>query len=136
MDMESDRRPEDKVSRASSRSWLRESGKKLPEEEMAADFAVSREEAPAVDRETDDDRKRRRALAEVRSAGRSLGWTAIVLAVAALFLWPILLGLTAAVLGFAAFRQGARSLGVWAMTLGLIAAVAYFLITPLRAIVT
>lgn len=76
------------------------------------------------------------AAADTAGAGRALGWAALLFAVVSLFIWPLLMGATAAVLGYIAYRQGARSLGVWAMTLGIIAAAAYFILSPLYAALT
>ncbi|WP_078498712.1 MFS transporter [Paenibacillus selenitireducens] len=54
-------------------------------------------------------------------AGVQLGWVALVFAIASLFFWPIIMGPTAAVLGFYAYRQGQRSMGTWSMVIGAIA---------------
>jgi len=54
-------------------------------------------------------------------AGVSLGWIALVFAIASLFFWPVIMGPTAAILGFYAYQQGQRGLGTWSMILGGIA---------------
>lgn len=60
-------------------------------------------------------------------AGTTLGWTAFILAIASLFLWPVLLGPTSAILGFFAYSRGRRALGSWAIAIGLIAFISAFL---------
>jgi hypothetical protein len=62
-------------------------------------------------------------------AGATLGWTAIIFAIASLFFWPALLGPTAAILGYFAYAQGRTTLGGWAIALGLIAFVSSFLLS-------
>lgn len=69
--------------------------------------------------------------AAVRSAGKTLGAVALVFAIASLFIWPLLLGITATILGFVAFRQRARALGGWAMGIGIFAAVSSVVLYPL-----
>ncbi|MFC5651719.1 hypothetical protein ACFPYJ_21890 [Paenibacillus solisilvae] len=83
------------------------------------------------DRHLVEDAKR-----ETRSAGRATGWAALVLAVLSWFVWPVLLGATAAVVGFLAYRQGARGLGVWSITLGLIALASYLVLIPIYYAIT
>ncbi|PZD93919.1 hypothetical protein DNH61_20705 [Paenibacillus sambharensis] len=107
------------------------------QEEMAADFAVTPGMVAAppltargADREplqTDE----LQVMDTARSGARALGTFALVFAIAALFIWPLLLGLTAAVLGYMAYRQGSRALGVWSITIGLLAAAAYLVFIPI-----
>jgi hypothetical protein len=136
MDKEEElRQTEDSVSMESKRSWLRESG--IRDDEMAADFAVTPSDVPAA-KGTGTGNSTERSINEhdsqVRSAGNSLGWVALAFGVISLFLWPLLMGATAAVLGFVAYREGSRTLGVWSITLGLIAVAAYFLLSPLYVV--
>lgn len=55
-----------------------------------------------------------------RDTGRSgtLGWVALAFAIVSLFLWPIIMGPTAAVLGIYAYFQGQRAMGLWSMVIG------------------
>ncbi|CAM4263787.1 DUF5353 domain-containing protein [Paenibacillus tarimensis] len=114
-------------------------GKDNPDaqEEMAADFAVTPGMVAAppltargADREplqTDE----LQVMDTSRSGAQALGMFALVFGIAALFIWPLLLGLTAAVLGYMAYRQGSRALGVWSITIGLLAAAAYLVFIPI-----
>jgi len=65
------------------------------------------------------------------SAGKATGWAAIILAALSWFIWPVILGITAVVTGFIAYRQGSRALGSWAIAGGLIAAAVYLILVPL-----
>jgi hypothetical protein len=62
--------------------------------------------------------------------GRAMGWFAFVLAVVSLFVWPVFLGPTAAVIGFFAYARGSRALGIWSIVIGGIAFVAALLLAP------
>jgi hypothetical protein len=103
-------------------------------EEMAADFAVSN---PVVHAERREDRYVERTEREdTRTGGYALGWVSLVFAIASWFIWPVLMGATAAVLGFIAYRQGARGLGGWAMAIGLIALALNLIIVPFYYAIT
>lgn len=101
-------------------------------EEMAAEIAPP---AAAV-RPDRSKRLRNNAVQETRSAGIATGWSALVLAVLSWFIWPVLLGVAAAVVGYVAFRQGARVLGIWSITLGLIAVLSYLVLIPVYYAIT
>lgn len=103
-------------------------------EEMAADFAISN---PAVHAERREERHVERAeRTKAQSGGYALGWVSLVFAIASWFIWPVLLGATAAVLGFIAYRQGARGLGGWSMAIGIIAIAINLIIVPFYYAVT
>lgn len=109
---------------------------RLPDvnEEMAADFAVS---SPVVHSERREDRNVERSeRSDTRSGGFALGWVSLVFAIASWFIWPVLMGATAAVLGFIAYRQGARGLGGWSMAIGLIALALNLIIVPFYYAIT
>lgn len=99
---------------------------KSHQEEMAAELAV-----PGLMGNALDGDRREYARKETRSAGVAVGWAGLVIALISWFIWPVLLGISAAVLGFIAFRQGSRGLGTWSITLGLISALAYLILIPL-----
>lgn len=100
-------------------------------EEMGADFAYG---LPLSERrrETDETSEAREisGAVETKEAGGALGWVSLIFALASLFIWPVLLGATAAVLGFVAYRQGAKGLGSWSIGIGLASMVLYLLIAP------
>jgi|GEM_PF-1059600 len=65
------------------------------------------------------------------SLSSTVGWIGLVFAIASWFLWPVILGPTAAALGIYAYSTGSRALGIWSMTIGLIAAAVYIVLIPL-----
>ncbi|WP_054024239.1 DUF4190 domain-containing protein [Bacillus sp. FJAT-28004] len=103
-------------------------------EEMAADFAISN---PVVHAERRDDRyEDREERVSAHSGGYALGWVSLVFAIASWFLWPVLIGATSVVLGFIAYRQGARGLGGWSMAIGAIALMLNLIIVPFYYAIT
>ncbi|PZE22680.1 DUF308 domain-containing protein [Paenibacillus xerothermodurans] len=65
--------------------------------------------------------------------GRGLAYTALVLAILSLFVFPMLFGAVALVLGIISYFQGNRALGAWSVILSLISIGGYFLLVPLYA---
>lgn len=63
-------------------------------------------------------------------AGAGVGWLAIVFSVIALFFLPIIMGVAGIIVGYMAYREGAKTLGAWAVGLGLAAIIIRF-IAPL-----
>ncbi|PYI51742.1 hypothetical protein [Paenibacillus flagellatus] len=66
----------------------------------------------------------------VRTGGQTIGWIALALAIASLFVYPALMGGTAIVLGIIAYVQGSRSLGAWSVVIGGIALISYLVLVP------
>ncbi|MFD0586756.1 hypothetical protein ACFQZE_01985 [Paenibacillus sp. GCM10027627] len=97
-------------------------------EEMGADFAYG---LPTTHVERIAGKYSDEELLETQSSGTALGWVSLIFAIASLFIWPALLGITAAVLGYIAYRQGARGIGGWAITIGLVAAALNLVLVPL-----
>lgn len=97
-------------------------------EEMGADFAYG---MPLNRAEAGRSRASDGEGAETKTTGYSLGWVSLVFAIASWFVWPVLMGATAAVLGYLAYRQGAKGLGTWAMVIGLVALMLQLVIVPL-----
>ncbi|MFD2618289.1 hypothetical protein [Terrilactibacillus laevilacticus] len=58
---------------------------------------------------------------EQSSKGRGMGWFGIILSLIALFFLPVIMGAAGVIVGFVAYRDGAKTLGVWAIVIGLIA---------------
>lgn len=105
--------------------WINKAHENFPKEETAAEFPITHADIRTANRTHDSDQ------AQARSAGTAIGWTAIIFALASLFIWPILMGAAAVLLGFSAYMQGSRSLGTVSMTIGLIAVIVYLLLIPL-----
>jgi hypothetical protein len=97
-------------------------------EEIGADFAYG---MPVTGKD-EGVRKHSSAVEEDRSAsGSAVGWVALVFAIASWLIWPMLMGITSVVLGFIAYRQGAKGLGGWSIALGLVAIVIRMIAAPL-----
>jgi hypothetical protein len=62
--------------------------------------------------------------------GGGVGMTALGLSILSLFLLPYLLAPIGLVLGYLAFRRGARTMGVWAMVIGVAAILGAIVIYP------
>ncbi|GAA3403841.1 hypothetical protein ACFFNY_02985 [Paenibacillus hodogayensis] len=62
--------------------------------------------------------------------GQTVGWIGLVLAIASMFIYPVLLGLAALVMGVVAFIQGSRGVGAWSAAIGAISLLAYFFLVP------
>ncbi|WP_238996461.1 DUF5353 domain-containing protein [Paenibacillus pinistramenti] len=106
----------------------------LSNEEYAAEFAAVRDrkiQASALNRqETQSEEAGSSAAGTGAEAGQIAGVAAIVLGVLALFMWTIVLGPVAAILGYYAYSQDKRTIGAWGMALGLIATLSYFVLIP------
>ncbi|MDT3426533.1 hypothetical protein J2Z22_002059 [Paenibacillus forsythiae] len=63
-------------------------------------------------------------------AGKTTGYAGLALGIASLFIWPIILGPVAAVLGYYAYTQGRKTAGGWALGLGIVATLSYFVMIP------
>lgn len=63
----------------------------------------------------------------------AMGWLALTIAIASLFMWPAILGPSAAIIGFFALTRGHRALGIWSIVIGLISFMAYIVLVPLYA---
>lgn len=69
-------------------------------------------------------------LVEAVTRNKAVGYVALFVALASLFVWPVLLGVSGIVLGVIAFLMGNKRLGSWSVALGFIAVAAYFLLVP------
>ncbi|MHA7962748.1 hypothetical protein ACX93W_01300 [Paenibacillus sp. CAU 1782] len=100
-------------------------------EEIGADFAygmpITGKDDAVQSRSSD------RAEGDRSASGSAVGWVALVFAIASWLIWPMLMGITSVVLGFIAYRQGAKGLGSWSIALGLIAIVIRLIAAPLFA---
>lgn len=64
------------------------------------------------------------------SGSRAMGYTGLAFGILSLFIWSIVLGPAAAVLGYFAYSRGQKTTGAWAMGLGIVAALSYFVMIP------
>lgn len=64
------------------------------------------------------------------STGRVAGYVGLVLGIVSLFMWSVILGPVAAVIGFYAYSQGRKTLGAWSIGLGILATISYFVLIP------
>ncbi|HZG13597.1 MAG TPA: DUF456 domain-containing protein [Candidatus Bathyarchaeia archaeon] len=62
--------------------------------------------------------------------GGGMGLTAVGLSILSLFLFPYLIAPIGMIVGYLAFRRGARTLGIWAMVIGAIAILGAMVIYP------
>lgn len=85
------------------------------DEEFAAEVAEGR-----VSRSQDQPRNHIDSSTKEVDKGRGWGITALILSIAAWFIWPILLAPVAVITGLVAFMQGRRGLGSTAIVIGLI----------------
>lgn len=67
----------------------------------------------------------RKRVFDVGITGSTAGYTGIAMGILAMFIWSLLLGSVAAVLGFYAFVNGKKTLGCVAIGLGLVAMISY-----------
>lgn len=96
-------------------------------EEYAAEFAPTRTAFTETERqEINPDN----TGAKGREAGKTVGYIGVGLGIASLFMWSIILGPIAAVLGFYAYSQGRKASGAWAAGLGIVATLSYFVLIP------
>ncbi|WP_405115949.1 hypothetical protein MHH28_14245 [Paenibacillus sp. FSL K6-1217] len=61
---------------------------------------------------------------------RRIGYIGLGFGVVSLFIWSIILGPIAAVLGYYAYTKGQKSAGAWSMGLGIVSALSYFVLIP------
>ncbi|RYL91597.1 hypothetical protein EWI07_10845 [Sporolactobacillus sp. THM7-4] len=99
-------------------------------EEYAKELAADQYNPDAPGRRIGHDRPVKSTVDRTEEGGRGAGWLALVVSIAALFFLPIVLGIAGIIIGYIAFRQGARTLGGWAIGIGIVA-VLIQLLSPL-----
>jgi hypothetical protein len=62
--------------------------------------------------------------------GQLAGYVGLALGVLSLFMWSIVLGPIAAIVGYYAYSQGKKATGGWSMGLGILATLSYFFLGP------
>ncbi|MNO45930.1 hypothetical protein D3C76_362090 [compost metagenome] len=87
-----------------------------------------REEVSRTNREILERPDAARSDVEEGTAGSTVGYIGVGLGIASLFIWSIVLGPIAAIMGFYAYSQGRKASGAWAIGLGIVATLSYFII--------
>lgn len=125
------------LARRGREQYLKETGEKTnTDEEFAADMAVDSSagnrtvlEVPDEDSPVDNS-IRDAARQDTEQGSRTLGWVALTLAILSLFVFPVLLGVSAVVVGIISYSRGTRALGAWAIVIGGIAVISYLVLVP------
>lgn len=95
-------------------------------EETAAEPGIGARPDMVTDREKEDRGETARLDNE-----RFLGITGLVISVLSLFVWPIVMGIIGGVVGYFAYRRGARALGMWAMGIALVSILGTMVLSPI-----
>lgn len=61
---------------------------------------------------------------------RTIGYIGLGFGVVSLFIWSIIMGPIAAVLGYYAYARGQKTAGAWSMGLGIVSTLSYFVLIP------
>lgn len=64
------------------------------------------------------------------SSERKIGYIGLGFGVVSLFIWSIILGPMAVVLGYYAYARGQKTAGAWSMGLGIVSTLSYFVLIP------
>ncbi|AET61783.1 hypothetical protein ACWHAM_14085 [Paenibacillus terrae] len=104
------------------RTQERSAKRRKHQEEYASEVAPG---SPAVTRHEDKDEQH-----VISQSGRISGYIGLAAGIAALFMWSIVLGPIAAVLGFFAYVNGNKTTGIWSIGLGALATLSYFAFIP------
>ncbi|WP_047013923.1 hypothetical protein [Paenibacillus sp. IHB B 3415] len=67
---------------------------------------------------------------EKESDERTIGFIGLGFGVVSLFIWSIIMGPIAAVLGYYAYARGQKTAGAWSMGLGIVSTLSYFVLIP------
>ncbi|OAB34222.1 hypothetical protein PGLA_23815 [Paenibacillus glacialis] len=93
-------------------------------EEFGEEYAAEIAPAPSgISNDDDAD------IMESRT-GQMAGYVGLAFGVISLFMWSIVLGPVAAIIGYYAFSQGNKATGGWSMALGILATISYFVLMP------
>ena len=88
-------------------------------EEYAEEISPLSNRVPNITREITD-----------QAGGKTMGYVGLAFGIASLFMWSVILGPVAAVIGYFAYGRGQKTTGAWAMGLGIVAALSYFVMIP------
>ena len=92
-------------------------------EEYAQEIVPLPNRVPQITKEISDQ-------AQTVVGGRTMGYVGLAFGIASLFMWSVVLGPIAAVIGYFAYGRGQKTTGAWAMGLGIVAALSYFVMIP------
>lgn len=67
---------------------------------------------------------------ETQSDSGTIGYAGLGFGVVSLFIWSIILGPIAAILGYYAYGRGQKTTGAWAIGLGIVSTLSYFVMIP------
>jgi hypothetical protein len=67
---------------------------------------------------------------ETESGSKGMGRVGLGFGIASLFIWSVILGPVAAILGYYAYAKGQKTTGAWAMGLGIVSTLSYFVMIP------
>lgn len=115
-----------KSGKSARQDWINRANQEFGDVETAAELTPEH-----VSSSLEEKRARLRAASEIRSAGRSVGWAALLFAAISWLVWPVLMGPAAAILGMIAYYQGSRTLGLISIAMGGLAAIVYLILLPL-----
>lgn len=94
------------------------------------DVEAAQEIAEPMPRANGADRTEREDNAQQENGGNGLGITGLILSLVSIFLLPAILAPAGIIVGYIAFRRGARTTGIWAMVIGAFALLMALLILP------
>lgn len=75
-------------------------------------------------------RNRTEESEEVSAGSHVMGYIGLALGIASLFIWSIVLGPIAAIIGYYVYLKDQKTLGAWAMGLGIVSALSFFVMIP------
>lgn len=100
----------------------------FPRRDHREEYAA--EVAPPMDAQVRRNAGKDRTQDRSNTNGRTVGYVGLVLGIASLFMWSVILGPIAAVVGYYAYNKGSRTTGAWSIGLGLLATISYFILIP------
>jgi len=107
---------------------------KANDEEFAAEFAdpnvYTNSEAGRHYRARENDSDLGE-MEENQVGAQALSWSGLIFAIASWFIWPLIMGVVAIVLGIMAYRTESRTMGGWAIALGAVTLAFNLIVFPL-----
>lgn len=94
------------------------------------EYAAEVNPAPMQVRETPRTVSETSENEEEYGGSQTMGYIGLAMGIASLFIWSIILGPIAVVVGYYAYAKEQKTLGAWAMGLGIVATLSYFVMIP------